>query len=512
MAALNFKQLHELSTKSTDVVFLHEVPIPVGVPGLILAHGGNGKTFLSILLAYHFLAQRPMSRAALWLTEDPESEVRKRMYAVRSWLADTGVVVTRDPELLFDDPIQFTRKDRNDIAPANQFPDIRKQFFPYDFVVIDPLINFNGGDENSNADARAFMKLFVTWAKEENKVILVLHHNAKSNDGKTVARGASDFQNAARFVYDLSYNTSTQTRSLGIIKENYGLSLHWAPKFEYRDIEVIPPAKYWRDDAPAEYRATDKVTFSYSTDTAKDFKPASRNFDKVADLMRSEFNYSAAQYTGNYRNIENALSGQTMILLDFDEGMTIEEAANLFGQTRAIIGTTRSHRIEKNGKVSDRFRVALQCKPVTLTAEEYKDMMRQVVDSFGADRACVDISRFYYGNPNADVYESAGTQLFDWEHYWAKAQAEKKRIDSEYTAYRTEYSVNGTPDSKKRGRDTFAEQYLKPGARNVTLYKIAKFAERDGVACEDIVAEVYERGLAVGMTEGEIALITREYR
>jgi len=192
--------------------------------------------------------------------------------------------------------------------------------------------------------------------------------------------------------------------------------------------------------------------------------------------------------------------------------MTIEEAANLFGQTRAIIGTTRSHRIEKNGKVSDRFRVALQCKPVTLTAEEYKDMMRQVVDSFGADRACVDISRFYYGNPNADVYESAGTQLFDWEHYWAKAQAEKKRIDSEYTAYRTEYSVNGTPDSKKRGRDTFAEQYLKPGARNVTLYKLAKFAERDGCSRDEIVAEITQRGMSVGLTEGEIALITREYR
>jgi len=181
------------------------------------------------------------------------------------------------------------------------------------------------------------------------------------------------------------------------------------------------------------------VTFSYSTDTAKDFRPASRHFDKIADLMRSEFNYSAATFRDNYRNIENALSGQTMILLDFDEGMTIEEAANLFGQTRAIIGTTRNHRIDKNGKVSDRFRVALQCKPVTLTAEEYKEMMRQVVDAFGADRACVDISRFYFGNPNADVYASAGTQLFNWEHYWKKAQAEKKRIDSEYTEYRAEY-------------------------------------------------------------------------
>jgi hypothetical protein len=201
------------------------------------------------------------------------------------------------------------------------------------------------------------------------------------------------------------------------------------------------------------------------------------------------------------------------MILDYDDGMTIEDAQSMFSTHRAIIATTRSHGKEKHGKVCDRFRVIMQCKtPITLQKDDYREMMRVVVDHFGSDSACINNDRFYFGNPEAQVEFTNGIELFDWEHYWRKAQVKKRIEQSEYEQYRKDFNVNGTADSKRRGRDTYADMHLREGARNVTLYKLAKFAERDGCACEDIVAEIYQRGLSVGMTEAELKLITREYR
>jgi len=58
-----------------------------------------------------------------------------------------------------------------------------------------------------------------------------------------------------------------------------------------------------------------------------------------------------------------------------------------------------------------------------------------------------------------------------------------------------------------------------PGQRDVTLYKLAKFAERDGLAPQDILAEIYERANYVNaaypsverITESDIKRICRDY-
>jgi len=510
---IEIKEIAELSWKRPEVVVLAGLPVPTGVVGIMSAWGGKGKSLLSLWMAYEFLRKYPYKKALLWYTEDPEGEIRHRAEAIKNWQKSLGVEYTVEPSVVVSAPAKLTTRVSGAAVTSEEFFSLRETFSQYDMLVLDPLLNFNGGRENDNDDARAFMEPLNRMARDEKKIVLLLHHNAKGVDGEAKTRGASDFINAARYVYDIQSTDSIGVRSIAITKSNMGLERYWAPISEYKPHQIVPPDEFWPDHKdPREYTAGHKVSFSYSNDITKDFKRTTRPFEKVADLLHSDLNYSATEYDGGYRNTENSRPGQNLMVLDYDDGLTIDEALNRFATLRAVIGTTRSHQKEKNGKTCDRFRVVLQCKPITLGAHEYKEMMREVVDVFGSDKACINIDRFYYGNPEATVYQSAGKELFDWEHYWERAQARMRREADEYSEYRATYNVNGTTDSKRKGRDTYASANLVNGARNVTLYKLAKFAERDGCSPDEIVSEIFERGLTVGLTEPELRLITREYQ
>jgi len=100
----------------------------------------------------------------------------------------------------------------------------------FDFIILDPLIAFFGGDENNNSQAREFMNLLTEWADKEDKAILLVHHNNKSTTGGI--RGASAFVDAVRLQYQLFYPSELDEESLipnnyriiKIIKDNWGVS------------------------------------------------------------------------------------------------------------------------------------------------------------------------------------------------------------------------------------------------------------------------------------------------
>jgi replicative DNA helicase len=100
----------------------------------------------------------------------------------------------------------------------------------FDFIILDPLIAFYGGDENNNSQAREFMNLLAEWADKEDKAILVVHHNNKSVTGGI--RGASAFVDAVRLQYELLTNENNKEntellpaghRTIKIVKDNWGV-------------------------------------------------------------------------------------------------------------------------------------------------------------------------------------------------------------------------------------------------------------------------------------------------
>ena len=93
------------------------------------------------------------------------------------------------------------------------------------------------------------------------------------------------------------------------------------------------------------------------------FKPVEIN--SLEDLAKyaTSSNYSMGVFKDNYRTKKNFQEAQA-IAIDVDndgpnDNYTIAEAAEKFAQYEHIIMPSKSHQKEKNGKITDRFRVIL---------------------------------------------------------------------------------------------------------------------------------------------------------
>jgi hypothetical protein len=131
------------------------------------------------------------------------------------------------------------------------------------------------------------------------------------------------------------------------------------------------------------------------------FVPVETNSIENLKSIITKENYSLGQFKNSKRNLANFESAEA-IGLDFDDGMSLSEAKELFKNYTHIIATTKSHGKEKNGKVSDRFRVILKLAQPITDVETFEATWFELAKRFPAcDRACKDASRFFY--PSVDV-------------------------------------------------------------------------------------------------------------
>lgn len=444
MARLNIKKPTSMETKRPKVYCKDFIPLQESAPHTIFAGGGTGKSYLSIKIAMTFVAENPNKKALLWLTEDAEGETRHRYESLLSEFGYTRSFFDDRIDFISDSPVPFCKMVKGNPEVNPEFNDIKEDLIPYSLVVIDPLLQFYGLEENNNTHAGVFMGLAKDWCAKENKILLMLHHaswNAQTQRLK--ARGAGELVNSTRGTYELQriYTTDQdgnivkdhskdQYLRAVLTKEN-GLGYWFRNETGdmVRDIKVFPSFK--KDIEPtieAEFKSDDNVLVSISKDITKDFKATKVPFSKLKDLMSSEFNYSCQLFKDGYRDLEHYVSGSNLIALDIDDGMTLNEARALFEPYKNIIATTKSHQKDKNGKVCDRFRVILKCdKPITLDAEEFKNMMMEVHQEYSfVDKQCSNVSRFYYPSKGSQVFINDGFCEFDWEPYHKRAIARKE--------------------------------------------------------------------------------------
>lgn len=91
--------------------------------------------------------------------------------------------------------------------------------------------------------------------------------------------------------------------------------------------------------------------------------------------ITARYEYSATRFKNGTR--KNALAREVgSIILDVDDGMTLEEGIELFGSYKSLIVTTKSHQIEKNGVIADRFRVILFLALSIIDMNYYSKLMR----------------------------------------------------------------------------------------------------------------------------------------
>jgi replicative DNA helicase len=205
----NFKEIEKEEIKYICEDWL---PVPKKTVSMIVAEGGIGKSWILLQLALRHLIKNPNEKVFAWLSEDPKGLSKVRADLICSKIL--GLEPSNIENLFISDsptfPINF-----------NNIQKVKEQLKEFDVILLDPLIGFYGGDENSNADARVFMQHFTKWAAEENKTIVFIHHAAK---GTGKSRGASALVDAVRLVYEIEKIDKNDTkRKFKIGKDNYGV-------------------------------------------------------------------------------------------------------------------------------------------------------------------------------------------------------------------------------------------------------------------------------------------------
>jgi hypothetical protein len=110
----------------------------------------------------------------------------------------------------------------------------------------------------------------------------------------------------------------------------------------------------------------------------------------------SQSMWAPGLFRGDIRANAN-LESVALLTLDFDSGLQLDRALEIFSGYRHIIGTSKSHGIEKNGVVCDRFRVVLFLEAPATTDAAFKEYWFAAFSKWPEmDKACKDSARFFF--------------------------------------------------------------------------------------------------------------------
>lgn len=186
------------------------------------------------------------------------------------------------------------------------------------------------------------------------------------------------------------------------------------------------------------------INVSYSNDNAphpaNGYEYVECTTDAFTDLILNSKALSAQKFKDGHRCAANSIGVQNTLWLDFDEGLTLDEAKERFKDYWYVIYTSMNHRKEKHGlPACDRFRVILKVKePMPKEKDRYQEIMAKIAQDLGADEACKDYSRYYRGNSDAEIWVNKEGDYFDWTVYDNPKEEKKKstihieKVDGEY--------------------------------------------------------------------------------
>jgi len=169
--------------------------------------------------AIEYLKTNQDKKALLWNMEDSTQDIKIRLNTLRA----NGLLLPKNT---------LDRLEVLDSTKDFKLEELKRIFKEFDYVVIDPLSHLIDGEENDAAKVKPVMKYFQNICNEENKIIILVHHEAKGNDGKgsKQGRGSSSFFDNVRLSYSMRYDEGKY--HVETVKNNYG---------EFRDSFEIDP-------------------------------------------------------------------------------------------------------------------------------------------------------------------------------------------------------------------------------------------------------------------------------
>lgn len=220
--------------------------LPAGIPAMLAAPGGTGKSYLLLMLGVSiatgmpFLGKHQVEKpgsSLMIFAEENQSNLDNRVHSVAHWMLDPlpnaddllGLVAARlFAKSMFGEPCLVTTKNGNEcqqtpivgqlIATAKQIPDLR-------LIALDPAAQFRGGEENASEDATRFVQAISKISKETGATVLMSHHVHKGSmaqNGQEIsqadARGSVAFTDNVRWTSVVRPMTQQEATKYGINK------------------------------------------------------------------------------------------------------------------------------------------------------------------------------------------------------------------------------------------------------------------------------------------------------
>lgn len=175
--------------------------------------------------------------------------------------------------------------------------------------------------------------------------------------------------------------------------------------------------------------------------------------------------------------------------LDFDDGLPLDAALEIFEPYLHVIGITRSHQKQKGDKPpSDRYRVFLRFSELITSSEVYESTMKQFVQILGCDESAVDTARFFW--PCSQIirskYYGKVIDPVDLETVKAKQMLALERRRQREAQRNLEMGGRYVPAWVR----LILENGALPGTRNQSVFSIAAKLSELGYAETDIISMV----------------------
>lgn len=188
----------------------------------------------------------------------------------------------------------------------------------------------------------------------------------------------------------------------------------------------------------------DDIQVSFSEDIASDYEACTIEFSELYKLVTADgFNYTAHNFRKGKRSDTHVEKGFNLLILDVDNGVSIEGVKTLLSGYTSLIATTKRHTNRKN-----RFRIILPMSHyLKLNKSEYLKFMENVYSwlPFECDTSTKDIARKWsshdgnYWYNNAEMIDST---LFIERTKKAEKQAELRAKTSNMSAAERWFAMN----------------------------------------------------------------------
>ena len=216
------------------------------------------------------------------------------------------------------------------------------------------------------------------------------------------------------------------------------------------------------------------MLLSFSKHIAYNFLPVEVDFIKLKEAIGKEFYIINSVFKDNHKNGDNWLSATNCLIFDFDMHVKIETIQDMLKGYKHLIHTTKNHNKEKNGIISERFRLYLPTRMITLPKDKYEFMLKELNKTLCSDLQCAICSQAFKGYKDAEIFEADG-KIFDWAQYW-------NAISSKFSNKPTQqhYKINNNFMDQDKWEKMFNPSAIGEGERNRQLARYLYWSFDEG--------------------------------